>query len=261
MGRPLRRCESTLRVVTRAFELTSPAASLSKPFREIYANHHHVHEGASAEDAVHVGTVALVSVTVSGQRPKFYSDDPIARVEDTRDASSVQPKSVNLIYDETINLFGNPGDPDMNRRSMSINTIDEVPDSSWFTNRVGGLERRGCRQGTRHRDWTGSRQMDACVRQERRDHAGLHDSRRGGRPLVHQVRSAEMARDGQRRRSGRDETVSRARLQRSGKPHREAHAREPRDRRPVHDHGRRRRRTPSDRRRRRQTVENGGAGA
>ena len=59
-----------------------------------------------------VATVALVSITVSGQRPKFYSDDPIARVEDTRDASSVQPKSVNLTYDETLNLFGNPGDPE-----------------------------------------------------------------------------------------------------------------------------------------------------
>jgi hypothetical protein len=85
-----------------------------------------------------VGAVALISVTVSGQRPKFYSDDPIARVEDTRDASSVRPKSVNLIYDAASNLFGDRGDPDMNRRSLSINTIDEVPDSSWFTNRIVG---------------------------------------------------------------------------------------------------------------------------
>jgi hypothetical protein len=84
------------------------------------------------------GTVAVISVSVSGQRPRFYSDDPIARVEDTRDASSVRPKSVNLIYDEASNLFGNPGDPDMNRRSLSINTIDEVPNSSWFTNRIIG---------------------------------------------------------------------------------------------------------------------------
>ena len=84
------------------------------------------------------GAVGLASFAVSGQGRKFYSDDPIARVEDTRDASNVQPKSINLIYDETINMFGNPGDPDMNRRAMSINTIDEVPDSSWFTNRIIG---------------------------------------------------------------------------------------------------------------------------
>ena len=83
-------------------------------------------------------TVALISVTISGQRPKFYGDDPIARVEDSRDASSVRPKSVNLIYDEASNLFGDPGDPNMNRRALSINTIDEVPNSSWFTNRIVG---------------------------------------------------------------------------------------------------------------------------
>ena len=83
-----------------------------------------------------VVTAGLVSTAVSGQRPTFYPDDPIARVEDTQDASGVQPKSVNLIYDESRNLFGNPGDPDMNRRAMSINTLDEVPDSSWFTNRI-----------------------------------------------------------------------------------------------------------------------------
>jgi hypothetical protein len=82
--------------------------------------------------------VGLISTAVSAQRQMFYRDDPVARVEDTQDASMVQPKSVNLVYDESRNLFGNPGDPDMNRRAMSINTIDEVPDSSWFTNRILG---------------------------------------------------------------------------------------------------------------------------
>jgi hypothetical protein len=82
--------------------------------------------------------VTVISTSVSGQRPRFYNDDPIARVPDTQSASNVQPKEVNLVYDEARNLFGNPGDPDMNRRAMSINTIDEVPDSSWFTNRIIG---------------------------------------------------------------------------------------------------------------------------
>jgi hypothetical protein len=83
-------------------------------------------------------TLTIITTTASGQRPMFYDDDPIARVVDTQDASNVQPKSVNLVYDESRNLFGNPGDPDMNRRAMNINTIDEVPDSSWFTNRIIG---------------------------------------------------------------------------------------------------------------------------
>lgn len=80
----------------------------------------------------------IITATAAGQRPTFYDDDPLQRVVDSQDASNVQPKSVNLVYDETRNLLGNPGDPDMNRRAMNINTIDEVPDSSWFTNRILG---------------------------------------------------------------------------------------------------------------------------
>ena len=80
--------------------------------------------------------VALLSVAATAQRPKFFNDDPLARIVDTQDAADVQPKNVNLIYDEMRNMFGNPGDPNMDRRAMSINTIDEVPDSTWFTNRI-----------------------------------------------------------------------------------------------------------------------------
>jgi hypothetical protein len=35
-----------------------------------------------------------------------------------------------------MNLFTHPGDPGINTRARNINTIDEVPDSSWFTNRI-----------------------------------------------------------------------------------------------------------------------------
>jgi hypothetical protein len=82
--------------------------------------------------------VALLSTAATTQKPRFYDDDPLMRVVDTQDASGVKPKSVNLIYDEGRNLLGNPGDPDMNKRAQSINTIDEVPDSTWFTNRIIG---------------------------------------------------------------------------------------------------------------------------
>ena len=68
--------------------------------------------------------------------PKFYSDDPITRVVDTQDASNVEPRDLSLYYDALINLFGRPGKPIV-ERAASANTIDEVPDSSWFENRVG----------------------------------------------------------------------------------------------------------------------------
>src|SRR5215210_5646484 len=82
--------------------------------------------------------LSIISADLRGQRPKFYDDDPIARVADTQDASGVLAKEVNLVYDEGRNLLGNPGDPNMNRRAQNVNTIDEVPDSSWFTNRIIG---------------------------------------------------------------------------------------------------------------------------
>jgi hypothetical protein len=68
--------------------------------------------------------------------PHFYSDDPIARVLDTQDASKVQARELSLTYDALTNLFGKPGQQTV-ERAASVNTIDEVPDSSWFTNRLG----------------------------------------------------------------------------------------------------------------------------
>jgi hypothetical protein len=39
-------------------------------------------------------------------------------------------------YDLLENTFGSPGDATA-KRALDVNTIDEVPDSSWFTNRIG----------------------------------------------------------------------------------------------------------------------------
>jgi len=79
----------------------------------------------------------LTSVTpVAQSRPKFFSDDPIAREPDTQDASKVQEWDIGLIADLTLNVFGKPGDLTLGVRAQNANTIDEVPDSSWFTNRI-----------------------------------------------------------------------------------------------------------------------------
>ena len=81
--------------------------------------------------------VGLSSVApVAQSRPKFFSDDPIAREPDSQDASKVQEWDIGLIADLTLNLFSKPGDPTPDVRAQNVNTIDEVPDSSWFTNRI-----------------------------------------------------------------------------------------------------------------------------
>ena len=68
--------------------------------------------------------------------PRFYPDDPIARDPETQDAARVEKTRVSGTYDLLENSFLDAGDKE-SKRAVNINTIDEVPDSSWFTNRLG----------------------------------------------------------------------------------------------------------------------------
>ena len=68
--------------------------------------------------------------------PRFFRDDPIARDPESQDASSARPSPVSELYDFAENSFLRAGDK-VDKRAENVNTIDEVPDSSWFTNRVG----------------------------------------------------------------------------------------------------------------------------
>ena len=82
----------------------------------------------------------LVAATVSTQAPRFYRDDPIGREPASRDASGVKPWDIGLMYELSYNLFVTADYKPSNTRARNINTIDEVPDSSWFTNRIGSTE-------------------------------------------------------------------------------------------------------------------------
>jgi hypothetical protein len=78
----------------------------------------------------------LLLGTVLGQSARrFHSEDPMAVEPETQDASRVVPFKIDLFYDLLLNQFSRPGEP-AGPRAKSINTIDEVPDSSWFTNRI-----------------------------------------------------------------------------------------------------------------------------
>jgi hypothetical protein len=69
--------------------------------------------------------------------PRFYPDDPIW-VDDDRafDASKVGEIEDTNGYDFLVNTFSTPGER-RDVRALNVNTVDEVPDSSWFTNRIG----------------------------------------------------------------------------------------------------------------------------
>jgi hypothetical protein len=67
--------------------------------------------------------------------PKFYRDDPVQVEPETQEACCVAAWDIDLFYDLMLNQFTHPGLPP-GARAGNVNTIDEVPDSSWFTNRI-----------------------------------------------------------------------------------------------------------------------------
>jgi hypothetical protein len=85
------------------------------------------------------GALALAlagTMLTSAATPKFYADDPVWIERDTQDASSIEPLEVDLFVDLTSNLVAGRQIAGV-RRAGNINTVGEVPSSSWFTNRLG----------------------------------------------------------------------------------------------------------------------------
>jgi hypothetical protein len=88
--------------------------------------------------------VSVLSITAiagfgsaTATSPRFYRDDPIAREPEPQDASGAALSEVDLMYELTYNMFAQPRIKPSGVRAQNVNTIDEVPDSSWFTNRIG----------------------------------------------------------------------------------------------------------------------------
>ncbi|HEV8394227.1 MAG TPA: hypothetical protein VGQ37_08130 [Vicinamibacterales bacterium] len=82
-------------------------------------------------------TFGALAGSVSTQSPRFYPDDPIAREPESQDAAGAKPNNIETNYEMVRNLFVTAGYQPSGRRAQNINTIDEVPDSHWFTNRIG----------------------------------------------------------------------------------------------------------------------------
>jgi hypothetical protein len=82
-----------------------------------------------------VGASALFAA-----QPRFFPDDPLWVDDDAAfDASAAAEQEDSNGYDFVIHTFIKPGDR-RDVRAMNVNTLDEVPDSSWFTNRIGRRE-------------------------------------------------------------------------------------------------------------------------
>lgn len=84
--------------------------------------------------------VVIALIGIAGARaagPRFFPDDPIARDHDSLiDASGAKPFELGTYANFAENTFLSPGER-RDLRAVNINTMDEVPDSTWFTNRIG----------------------------------------------------------------------------------------------------------------------------
>jgi len=106
---------------------TSPSAASSRPRARRFLAAALVIAGAA---------VAIVR----GAGPRFYPDDPLWTDDDRAfDAGSVAPVEDMNAFDFVVNTFVQPGEK-RDVRAMNVNTLDEVPDSAWFTNRIGRRE-------------------------------------------------------------------------------------------------------------------------
>src|SRR5688500_4271557 len=90
---------------------------------------------SAALSAVLIAVATTTALVASSYTPKFFNDDPLWVEPETQDASGIKPNEVNLFVDLTANLLRGTRATVPPGRARNINTVDEVPNSSWFTNR------------------------------------------------------------------------------------------------------------------------------
>ena len=79
---------------------------------------------------------ASFSLACPASATRFYQDDPVWVEHDTENAAGLTPLDVDLVTDLAWNLIVG-SEPRAPKKAMNLNSLDEVPDSSWVTNRLG----------------------------------------------------------------------------------------------------------------------------
>ena len=75
----------------------------------------------------------VVLAPAQASRQRFYPDDPIWEVPAPKSVAQIKQRDVNALYDFTYQSFRSK--ERLQIPSGGINTLGEVPDSEWFTNR------------------------------------------------------------------------------------------------------------------------------
>jgi hypothetical protein len=83
--------------------------------------------------------LAEISSAAPASAQTFLSDDPVAKWPAPRNAPLVKPRRINEYYDFFQNIMFRPGELSVKAGApipaRAVNTMGEVPDSEWYTNR------------------------------------------------------------------------------------------------------------------------------
>jgi hypothetical protein len=82
--------------------------------------------------------MAALAAASNGWSQHFYPDDPITHTPEVEPPGQAGTQEINALYDFAVNsIHYKTPEPS---ESLATNTLGEVPDSSWFTNRRGGTK-------------------------------------------------------------------------------------------------------------------------
>jgi hypothetical protein len=87
---------------------------------------------------------AALLLAASTHAQRFYPDDPVWKEPPPRDVGDIKPQKLNPLvdfYKNTVYKKGQRNTPAHVYPSQGTNTVDELPDSAWYTNRHDRLHR------------------------------------------------------------------------------------------------------------------------
>lgn len=91
--------------------------------------------------AVAATCLGLAGTVPPADAQRFYPDDPLLDDPQPLSLGDVTRRELNDYYDLFSHTFGDPGQQQEEAgspiRALSVNTLDEVPNGAWFTNRIG----------------------------------------------------------------------------------------------------------------------------
>ena len=117
----------------------------------------------------------------SAEAQRFYPDDPIQRDNDNLDTPE-KPASIELgdLYDRVSHITKDFGSSEIGSEARNVNTLDEVPDSNWFTKSPRNQPHESRRAQARlpcRPSAKPQRDLDRLQRQEPGIDAGVRDPR------------------------------------------------------------------------------------